>query len=68
MARTSASWRTLTAWRQWLRKRETHGVICHTIKGLGYGKLENSPDSHGAILPHPDTSLPMQKLGFPTRA
>src|ERR1035437_2155197 len=40
-------------------------VICHTIKGLGYGKFENSPDSHGAILPHPDYISAMNKLGFP---
>ncbi|HEY2013778.1 MAG TPA: 1-deoxy-D-xylulose-5-phosphate synthase N-terminal domain-containing protein [Bryobacteraceae bacterium] len=40
-------------------------VICHTIKGLGYGKFENSSDSHGAILPHADYVEAMKKLGFP---
>ena len=39
-------------------------IICHTIKGLGYGKFENSADSHGAILPHGDYVEAMKKLGF----
>jgi len=40
-------------------------VICHTTKGLAYGKLENSADSHGALLPHPEYVAAMHKLGFP---
>ena len=40
-------------------------VMCHTTKGLAYGKLENSPDSHGAVLPHPEYIEAMHKLGFP---
>jgi transketolase len=40
-------------------------VICHTTKGLVYGKIENSADSHGALLPHPEYVAAMHKLGFP---
>ena len=40
-------------------------VICHTTKGLGYGKLENTADSHGGLLPHPEYVEAMHKLGFP---
>jgi transketolase len=40
-------------------------VICHTTKGLAYGKLENSADSHGALLPHPEYVAAMHQLGFP---
>ena len=40
-------------------------VICHTTKGLAYGKFENSADSHGALLPHPEYVEAMHKLGFP---
>ena len=40
-------------------------VIGHAIKGLGYGKLENSSDSHGGLLPHAEYVAAMHKLGFP---
>jgi len=40
-------------------------VIAHAIKGLAYGKLENSNDSHGALLPHAEYVAAMHKLGFP---
>ena len=40
-------------------------IIAHAIKGLGYGKLENSNDSHGALLPHGEYVEAMHKLGFP---
>jgi transketolase len=39
-------------------------VICHTTKGLAYGKLENTSDSHGALLPHQEYVDAMHKLGF----
>lgn len=39
-------------------------VMCHTIKGRYYGKLENSPDSHGTPLPHDEYVEVMRKLGF----
>jgi transketolase len=39
-------------------------VICHTRKGIGYGKLENTGDSHGTPLPHPEYVEAMRKLGF----
>jgi transketolase len=40
-------------------------ILSHTIKGLGYGKLENSNDSHGGILPHAEYVQAVHKLGFP---
>ena len=39
-------------------------VICHTIKGRYYGKLENSADSHGTPLPHDEYVEAMRELGF----
>jgi transketolase len=39
-------------------------VVCHTIKGLGYGKLEATGDSHGTPLPHDDYVVAMRALGF----
>lgn len=39
-------------------------VICHTIKGLHYGKLENSADSHGTPLAHNEYVEAMRRLGF----
>lgn len=39
-------------------------VICHTIKGKYYGKLENSADSHGTPLPHEEYVQVMKNLGF----
>ena len=39
-------------------------VICHAIKGLHYGKLENSSDSHGGLLPHAEYVEATRKLGF----
>jgi len=39
-------------------------VICHTIKGKDYGKLEGTADSHGTPLPHEEYVQVMKKLGF----
>ncbi len=39
-------------------------VICHTIKGKDYGKLENTADSHGTPAPHNEYVEIMKKLGF----
>ncbi len=39
-------------------------VICHTIKGKDYGKLENTADSHGMPAAHADYVEIMKKLGF----
>jgi transketolase len=39
-------------------------IICHTIKGKYYGKLENTADSHGTPLPHEEYVPMMKKLGF----
>jgi len=39
-------------------------VICHTIKGKFYGKLENMADSHGTPAPHAEYVEIMKKLGF----
>ena len=39
-------------------------VICHTIKGRYYGKLEASSDSHGTPLAHGEYVEAMKKLGF----
>lgn len=44
-------------------KRAT-AIICHTIKGKYYGKLEGTADSHGTPLPHPEYVEMMKKLGF----
>jgi transketolase len=39
-------------------------VVCHTKKGIGYGKLEGTGDSHGAPLPHGEYVEAVRKLGF----
>ncbi|HJT88574.1 MAG TPA: 1-deoxy-D-xylulose-5-phosphate synthase N-terminal domain-containing protein [Bryobacteraceae bacterium] len=39
-------------------------ILCHGIKGKYYGRLENTPDSHGTPLPHPEYVEAMKKLGF----
>jgi len=39
-------------------------IICHTIKGKYYGKLENTADSHGTPLSHEEYVPMMKKLGF----
>src|SRR4030042_7082290 len=39
-------------------------VICHTIKGKYYGKLEGTADSHGTPLSHEEYVPMMKKLGF----
>lgn len=39
-------------------------VVCHTIKGKDYGKLEGTADSHGTPAPHPEYIEIMKKLGF----
>ncbi|MGB9611793.1 MAG: 1-deoxy-D-xylulose-5-phosphate synthase N-terminal domain-containing protein, partial [Bryobacteraceae bacterium] len=40
-------------------------VLCHTIKGKHYGKLEGTADSHGTPLPHADYLELMRALDFP---
>ena len=44
--------------------RKSTVVICHTIKGKYYGKLENTADSHGSPLPHEEYVQVMKNLGF----
>jgi len=39
-------------------------VVCHTVKGLHYGRLEGSADSHGTPLSHPEYVVAMRNLGF----
>lgn len=39
-------------------------VVCHTIKGKDYGKLEGTADSHGTAAPHGEYVEIMKKLGF----
>jgi transketolase len=39
-------------------------VICHTVKGKDYGRLEGSADSHGTPLSHTEYVEAMHKLGF----
>ena len=39
-------------------------VICHTVKGKDYGRLEGTADSHGTPLPHAEYVEAMHKLGF----
>ena len=40
-------------------------IVSHTIKGLGYGKFENSNDSHGSLLSHAEYVAAVHKLGIP---
>ncbi|HEY1336675.1 MAG TPA: 1-deoxy-D-xylulose-5-phosphate synthase N-terminal domain-containing protein [Bryobacteraceae bacterium] len=39
-------------------------VIAHTTKGIHYGKLENTADSHGMPLSHDEYVAAMRKIGF----
>jgi transketolase len=39
-------------------------IISHTIKGKGYGKLENTATSHGSQLSHDEYAQVMENLGF----
>ena len=39
-------------------------VICHTTKGLHYGRLEGTADSHGTPLKHEEYVEAMRALGF----
>ena len=39
-------------------------VMCHTTKGLHYGRLENTADSHGMPLKHEEYVQAMHDLGF----
>jgi transketolase len=50
--------------KQGFKNQRATVVICHTIKGKYYGKLENSADSHGTPLPHEEYVQMMKKLGF----
>lgn len=43
-------------------------ILCHTVKGKYYGKLEGTADSHGTPLPHADYAALMAKLGFEVSA
>ena len=40
-------------------------VVCRTTKGLHYGRLQNSADSHGTPLKHDEYVEVMHQLGFP---
>ena len=39
-------------------------VISHTTKGLAYGRLEGTGDSHGTPLAHEEYAAAVRKLGF----
>ncbi len=39
-------------------------VICHTLKGKGYGKVENTAASHGSPAKHDEYVQIMKNLGF----
>ncbi|HEV2444851.1 MAG TPA: 1-deoxy-D-xylulose-5-phosphate synthase N-terminal domain-containing protein, partial [Candidatus Sulfopaludibacter sp.] len=39
-------------------------VICHTTKGLHYGRLEDTSDSHGTPLKHEEYVEAVRRLGF----
>jgi transketolase len=39
-------------------------ILCHTTKGLGYGKLQGTADSHGMPLSHAEYVEAMRNLGF----
>ncbi|MDR3700113.1 MAG: 1-deoxy-D-xylulose-5-phosphate synthase N-terminal domain-containing protein [Candidatus Sulfopaludibacter sp.] len=39
-------------------------VICHTTKGIGYGRLEGTADSHGTPLKHEEYVEAVRGLGF----
>ena len=39
-------------------------LLCHTTKGIGYGKLEGTADSHGTPLSHEEYVEAVRKLGF----
>ena len=39
-------------------------LICHTRKGLGYGRLEGTADSHGTPLPHEEYVAAVRNLGL----
>ncbi len=39
-------------------------VICHTLKGKGYGSKENTAASHGSPVKHDEYVSIMKKLGF----
>lgn len=49
--------------RGWGNNRPTV-VICHTIKGMDYGKTEGTADSHGAPAATDEYIAIMKKLGF----
>jgi transketolase len=40
-------------------------ILCHTVKGVHYGRLEGTADSHGTPLAHVEYVQIMQALGFP---
>ena len=39
-------------------------ILCHTVKGIHYGRLEGTADSHGTPLAHAEYVQLMQALGF----
>jgi transketolase len=44
--------------------RQPTVVLCHTLKGKHYGKLEGTADSHGTPLAHEEYVAAMRTLGF----
>jgi transketolase len=47
-----------------LGNRRPTVIICHTVKGKHYGKLEGTGDSHGTPLAHGEYVAAMKALGF----
>jgi len=43
-------------------------ILCHTLKGKHYGRLEGTADSHGTPLSHGEYVQLMKKLGFEVSA
>jgi len=43
-------------------------IMATTTKGIHYGKLENTADSHGSPLPHPEYAQAMHAWASPYRA
>lgn len=42
-------------------------ILCHTVKGIHYGRLEGTADSHGTPLAHGEFAEIMASLGFTVR-
>ena len=39
-------------------------IVCHTVKGLAYGRLQGTADSHGTPLKHEEYVEAVRELGF----